>query len=75
MTVTIQQAQTDLLGLLRRLPPGETLTLTDNETPVATVTPTPPTPTLRPPPGLWKGKVVILSEEDDFPNGFGEGTP
>lgn len=74
MTVPIQQAQSNLLELIRKLSPGETLTLTENDAPVATVTPT-PTPGLRPPPGLWKGKVIVLSEEDDFPNGFAEETP
>ncbi len=74
MTATVQDAQADLMGLLRKLPPGETLTLTDGDTPVANLMPLPP-PALRPPPGLWKGKVVILSEEDDYPNGFPEGKP
>ncbi len=63
MTVTVKEAQADLLGLLRRLRPGDTLTLTDNDVPVATVVPA-PVAALRPPPGLWKGKVVILSEDD-----------
>jgi antitoxin (DNA-binding transcriptional repressor) of toxin-antitoxin stability system len=71
MTVSIQQAQADLLGLIRRLGPGDTLTLTDNDVPVATVVPT-PTTGLRPPPGLWKGKVVILSEDDDHLKAFDE---
>lgn len=71
MTVPIQQAQSNLLDLIRRLPPGETLTLTDGDVPVATVTPTPP-PALRPPPGLWKGKLVIVSDDDDHLKAFAE---
>jgi antitoxin (DNA-binding transcriptional repressor) of toxin-antitoxin stability system len=71
MTVPIQQAQADLLALIRRLPPGETLTLTDNDVPVATVVPS-PTSGLRPPPGLWKGKVVIVSDDDEHLKAFEE---
>jgi antitoxin (DNA-binding transcriptional repressor) of toxin-antitoxin stability system len=71
MTVSVQHAQADLLGLIRRLPPGETLTLTDNDLPVATLTPTAPA-ALRPPPGLWKGKVLILSEDDEHLKAFEE---
>lgn len=74
MTVPIQQAQADLLGLLRRLPPGETLTITENDVPVATVVPAPPAG-LRPPPGLWKGKLVILSDDDDHLKQFAEHMP
>jgi antitoxin (DNA-binding transcriptional repressor) of toxin-antitoxin stability system len=71
MTVSVKDAQADLLGLIRRLPPGDTLTLTDNDVPVATVVAAPVT-ALRPPPGLWKGKVVILSEDDDYVKAFEE---
>jgi antitoxin (DNA-binding transcriptional repressor) of toxin-antitoxin stability system len=66
MTVPIQQAQADLLALIRTLSAGETLTLTNDGVPVATVVPATAT-ALRPPPGLWKGKVVILAEDDDTP--------
>ncbi len=71
MTVSVTDAQADLLGLIRRLSPGDTLTLTDNDVPVATVVPSLVAP-LRPPPGLWKGKVVILSEDDEHVKAFEE---
>ena len=73
MTISVKDAQADLLGRIRRLTPGDTLILTDNDVPVATVGPAPVT-ALRPPPGLWKGKVVILSEDDDYVKAFEEST-
>lgn len=72
MTVSVQHAQADLLGLIRQLAAGEELVLTDNDVPVATVTPT--ATGLRPPPGLWKGKVVILAEDDEHLKAFEEHT-
>jgi antitoxin (DNA-binding transcriptional repressor) of toxin-antitoxin stability system len=73
MTVSIQHAQADLLALIRQLPPGETLTLTDNDVPVATVVPAPP-PGERPL-GTLKGTVLYMAP--DFratPEGFEEYT-
>ena len=34
MTISVKDAQADLLGLIRRLTPGDTLILTDNDVPV-----------------------------------------
>jgi len=72
MTVSIQQAQADLLALIRQLPPGETLTLTDNDVPVATVVPAPP-PRGDRKLGTMKGSVLYMAP--DFratPPGFEE---
>ena len=74
MTVPILEAQADLLALLRRLPPGETLTLTDGDTPVATVEAIPPARKDRIP-GTLKGTVLYMAP--DFratPEGFEEYT-
>lgn len=74
MTVPIQQAQADLLALIRRLPPGETLTLTDNDVPVATVVPA-PAPRKDRTPGTLRGSVLYMAP--DFratPEGFEEYT-
>lgn len=73
MTATIQEAQTDLSGLLRRLAPGEVLTLTDNGTEVATLQAkvTPPSPGKRVP-GIWKGMATIISDDDEHLKDFAE---
>ena len=71
MTMTVTDAQADLLGLIRRLSPGETLTLTDNDVPVATVVPVSP-PGERPL-GTLRGTVLYMAP--DFratPPGFEE---
>lgn len=74
MTVPIQQAQSNLLELIRKLSPGETLTLTDGEVPVATVAPIPPARKDRTL-GTLKGTVLYMAP--DFratPEGFEEYT-
>lgn len=76
MTATIQEAQADLSGLLRRLKPGEEVTITENGTEVATlrVKTTPPTPVKRVP-GVWKGMATIISDDDEHLEDFAEYTP
>jgi antitoxin (DNA-binding transcriptional repressor) of toxin-antitoxin stability system len=72
VTATIQDAQADLSGLIRRLAPGEELVLTDAGAEVATVRATrPPSPAARVP-GLWKGKATIVSDDDDHLADFEE---
>lgn len=71
MTVTLAQAQTDLAGLIHRLRPGEQLVITENDRPVARLTAEPP-PGLRPPPGLLKGAIVILEDDDEHLKDFAE---
>jgi antitoxin (DNA-binding transcriptional repressor) of toxin-antitoxin stability system len=74
MTATIKEAQADLAGIIHRLAPGEELVLTDNNTAVATLRAIPPDPLPgeRPPPGLWKGKVIIVSDDDEHLKDFAE---
>lgn len=73
MTVSLQQAQADLAGLIRRLPPGEQLVITENDRPVAWLTAEPPpAPPKRREPGLWKGKLTILSDDDEHLKDFEE---
>jgi antitoxin (DNA-binding transcriptional repressor) of toxin-antitoxin stability system len=57
MTVTLTQAQADLVGLIRRLSPGDQLFITENDRTIAILTTVPQSPPggLRPPPGLLKG--------------------
>jgi antitoxin (DNA-binding transcriptional repressor) of toxin-antitoxin stability system len=74
MTATVQDAQADLMGLLRRLPPGETLTLTDADVPVAKVEAI-PTPRKDRVLGTMKGTVLYMAPDfRDTPEGFEECT-
>ena len=77
MTATIQEAQADLAGMIHRLAPGEELVLTENATAVATLRAVPPetTPGERPPPGLWKGKAIIVSDDEEHLKDFAEYMP
>ncbi len=69
MTATIQEASTDLCGLLRRLQPGEEVTLTDNGAEVATLRAALPAPVGKRVPGLWIGKATVVSDDDDHLDG------
>jgi antitoxin (DNA-binding transcriptional repressor) of toxin-antitoxin stability system len=72
MTVTLKEAQADLAGLIRRLPPGGQLVITENDRPVATLTAAPPAPPQRPGPGLAKGMITILEDDDEHLKDFEE---
>lgn len=65
-TVTLQEARATLPDLIHRLAPGEVVVITENDRPVARLVSELPTakPGLRPPPGLGKGCITILSDDD-----------
>ena len=71
MSVTLTQAQADLANLIRRLAPGEQLVITENDRPVARLTAEPPAG-LRPPPGLLKGAIEIVEDDDEHLKDFAE---
>ena len=77
MTATILEAQADLVGIIHRLAPGEELVLTENDAVVATlrVAPSSQMPKKRPPPGLWRGKATIVSDDEDHLKDFAEYMP
>jgi antitoxin (DNA-binding transcriptional repressor) of toxin-antitoxin stability system len=76
MTVSLEQAQSDLAGLIHRLPAGEQIVITDGGHPVARLTAEPPVPgAMRPPPGLLKGAIVILEDDDEHLKDFAEYMP
>jgi prevent-host-death family protein len=76
-TVTIQEAQAKLADLIHKLMPGDEVVITENNQPVAKLVSEQPKPTpgLRPPPGLGKGCLAIISDDDDHLKDFAEYMP
>jgi prevent-host-death family protein len=76
-TVTLQEARATLPELIHRLVPGEAVVITENDRPVARLVSELPTATsgLRPPPGLGKGCITILSDDDEHLKDFAEYMP
>jgi prevent-host-death family protein len=76
-TVTIQEAQAKLADLIHKLTPGDEVVITENNQPVAKlVSELPkPKPPLRPPPGLGKGFITIISDDDEHLKDFAEYMP
>ncbi len=76
-TVSIQDAQANLPDLIHNLSPGAEVLITENNRPVAKLVielPT-PKPGLRPPPGLGKGFITIVSDDDEHLKDFAEYMP
>ena len=75
-TVTIEEAQAKLPEIIQHLQPGEEITITDHGEPLAQVKKAqPPQARLRPPPGLGKGMITIVSDDDEHLKNFGEYMP
>ncbi len=74
-TVTIQEAQANLPDLIRKLTPGDDVVITENDQPVAKLVNETPKPGLRPPPGLGKGCITIVSDDDEHLRDFAEYMP
>ncbi|MGC4003393.1 MAG: hypothetical protein QM811_09765 [Pirellulales bacterium] len=65
MTVSLEHAQAHLVELIAGLHPGESLTITRNDNPVARLS-TPPQPTvLSRKAGLFKGMIQVVAEGDE----------
>lgn len=71
-TMEVERAQAELSSLIHQLAPGEELTITENGIPVATLTATGSIQSKNRIPGLWVGKAVILSEDDEHLKDFAE---
>jgi prevent-host-death family protein len=76
-TITIDEAQARLRELVHQLAPGEEVVITENQQPVAKLVSEPPKakPGLRPPPGLGKGFITVISDDDEHLEDFGEYMP
>ncbi len=75
--VTIQEAQAKLPDLIHKLMPGDEVVITENNLPVAKLVsePAKQKPGLRPPPGLGKGCITIISDDDEHLKDFAEYMP
>jgi prevent-host-death family protein len=75
--VTIQEAQAKLPDLIHKLVPGEDVVITENNLPVAKLVSEPPKVKagLRPAPGLGKGCITIVSDDDEHLKDFAEYMP
>jgi prevent-host-death family protein len=71
-TITIDEAQANLRELIHQLAPGQQVVITENQQPVVKLVSEPknPGPGLRPPPGLGKGYITVVSDDDEHPKNF-----
>jgi antitoxin (DNA-binding transcriptional repressor) of toxin-antitoxin stability system len=76
-TIAVEDIKLTLAELLERLTPGDEVILTRNQQPVAKLVSEQPSPTpgLRPPPGLGKGFITIISDDDEHLKDFEEYMP
>jgi prevent-host-death family protein len=76
-TITIDEAQANLRELIQQLAPGQEVVITENQQPVAKLVSelTKPRPGLRPPPGLGKGYIALVSDDDEHLKDFEEYMP
>jgi prevent-host-death family protein len=73
-TVTIQEAQAKLPDLIHQLVPGDEVVITENNQPVAKLVASPAYKP-RPMPGLGKGILTIVVENDEHLEDFKEYMP
>jgi prevent-host-death family protein len=76
-TITIDEAQAKLKELIHQLAPGEEVIITENQQPVAKLVGEQhqPKPGLRPPPGLGKGFITVVSDDDEHLEDFEDYMP
>ncbi len=73
-TITVEEAQSKLGQLIDALGPGEELIITRNDRPIAQLVSFPDPPAEKPRPifGRGRGKIIIVSEDDDHLKDFEE---
>ncbi len=74
-TVTLEEAQADLTGIVRRLNAGDEVALTEGGRVVARIVADRGATTPRPGPGLGKGMMTIVADDDDHLKDFAESMP
>ena len=72
-TIPLEQAMGHLSEIIEKLSPGEEVVITRGDQPVARLISA--KNALRPPPGLGKGMITVLSEDDDHLKQFAEYMP
>ena len=68
-SVTIQEAQAKLSDIIQQLSLGEEVVITENNAAVAKLV------RQRPPPGLCKGMITIVADDDEHLKDFGKYIP
>jgi antitoxin (DNA-binding transcriptional repressor) of toxin-antitoxin stability system len=74
-TVTIEEAQAHLPELIDKLTPGEEVVIIRNEQPIARLVYEPPHVRKPRQPGSAKGKLIILTEDEEHLEDFKEYMP
>jgi prevent-host-death family protein len=77
LTITVDEAQAKLKDLIHQLAAGDEIIITENAKPVAKLVSEPPTPPpkQRPGPGLCKGMITVVSDDDEHLKDFEEYMP
>ncbi|WP_165220065.1 type II toxin-antitoxin system Phd/YefM family antitoxin [Aquisphaera insulae] len=75
--LNIDEVQSRLRELILRLGPGEEVIITEGQTPVARIVgeSRKPAARLRPPPGLGKGYISVVSDDDEHLGAFQDYMP
>lgn len=74
-TFSIREAQIKLPDLIHNLVPGEELVITENSQAVAKLIGEKPALRQRPQPGLCKGMITIVADDDEHLQDFAEYMP
>lgn len=74
-TVSVQEAQARLTELIQRLKPGDVVVITENDQPVARLVSETPAMQYRPQPGLCKGMITIVADDEEHLKDFSEYMP
>jgi prevent-host-death family protein len=75
-TITVEEAQAKLKELIHQLAPGDEVIITENQQPVAKLVSEQPKPRKqRPGPGLCKGMITVVSDDDEHLKDFEDYMP
>ncbi len=76
-TVTVEEAQINLQDLIHQVASGQEIIIIQDRQPVARLVSERGSPrsSLRPPPGLGKGMITILSDDEEHLKDFAEYMP
>lgn len=74
-TITIDEAQANLKELIGKLASGDEIVITDNQRRVARIVGEAVTPNQRPGPGLCRGMITIVADDDEHLKDFAEYMP